>query len=559
MICRCSILGITLAVIPLISAESRKSAPEPKISSIYPMTATAGRSFHAVIRGTALAGAQSVIFTDTGFRGRVLGCAPEQAEEARGKPADLAQVELSIPAEAKPGDHAFRLITPAGLTNELVIRSTNEHILAESDATGPLQQFPLTINGRLAKRGESDSYWLELSAAQKLTFEVVSGSPAFDPSIAIYEPSGSWFDAKRLNRIAFNDEPLHFPGLASNPRLTYVFAKGGKYCLRVNAFTGQGGPDFVYELRITPAETPAPTLHPKRKETWEERQFTRVVSAEWMRDIAKRSGAKVDPKVPEIYTAVSADSREIPIMSAPGIIQGTIRKPAEVDRIKLRVDKPQDLAFEIETPSATMPRFNPIIRILEPSGSEVVTDVHTKLNNNGLYMMKMIQAKTTVSLNNPGEYILEIRDITTDCSGDDFTYRVLVRPQIPHVGRMLIAEDTLNLRAGTTKSLTVMVEREENFESPITFDVEGLPGGVTALLASSTPEEKPALFNGGKMERYTPKSHKAVLLFVASTEATAMTTPAKIRIVARPFVNGVLGDPIPVKEMPLLVIPRSAS
>ena len=69
-----------------------------------------------------------------------------------------------------------------------------------------------------------------------------------------------------------------------------------------------------------------------------------------------------------------------------------------------------------------MPRFNPILRVLEPGGAEIVTNVHTKLNNNGLYMMKMIQAKTTVSLRNPGEYILEIRDITTDCSGDDFAY-----------------------------------------------------------------------------------------------------------------------------------------
>ena len=174
-------------------------------------------------------------------------------------------------------------------------------------------------------------------------------------------------------------------------------------------------------------------------------------------------------------------------------------------------------------------------------------------------MMKMIQAKTTVSLRNPGEYIVEIRDITTDCAGDDFTYRVLVRPQIPHVGRMLIIEDALNLRAGTTKSVNVLVEREENFDSPVTFEVEGLPVGVSAVLAASTPEEKPALFNGGKMERYTPKSQKAVLLFIAASDASATTSPVTIRIIARPFVNGTLRDPIPVKSMPLLVIPRSAS
>ena len=292
MICRCSILGIL--VISVIAAESRKSAPEPKISSIYPMTAMAGHAFTAIIRGTALAGAQSVVFRDVGFSARVISSTLEQTEASSAKPADLVQVEFSIPAEAKTGDHSFRLITAAGLTNELVLRSTNQQLFNETDVTGPLHQFPAIINGRLAKRGETDSYWLDLTEGQKLTFEVISGSPAFDPSLSIYEPSGSWFDADRLNRIAFNDEPLHFPGLASNPRLTYGFPKAGKYCLRVNAFSGQGGPDFVYELRITTGETAAPSLHPKHKDTWDERQFTRAVSAEWMQDIVRRSGTVVN-------------------------------------------------------------------------------------------------------------------------------------------------------------------------------------------------------------------------------------------------------------------------
>ena len=133
-------------------------------------------------------------------------------------------------------------------------------------------------------------------------------------------------------------------------------------------------------------------------------------------------------------------------------MQGRLTKAAEVHSIRLRIDKPQDLAFEIETPEATMPRFNPIVRVLEIGGAEIVTNVHTKLNNNGLYMMKMIQAKTTVSFRNAGEFVMQIRDITTDCSGPDFAYRVLVRPQIPHVGRISVAEDALSIAAGATKA-----------------------------------------------------------------------------------------------------------
>ena len=39
-------------------------------------------------------------------------------------------------------------------------------------------------------------------------------------------------------------------------------------------------------------------------------------------------------------------------------------------------------------------------------GTRSTESVYTKLNNNSLYMMKMIEAKTTVSLKVPGEYTM---------------------------------------------------------------------------------------------------------------------------------------------------------
>ena len=40
------------------------------------------------------------------------------------------------------------------------------------------------------------------------------------------------------------------------------------------------------------------------------------------------------------------------------------------------------------------------------------------------------------------------------------------------------------------------------------FSIEGLPEGLTVVTGIANPEEKPLLFNGGKMERYTPKTQK---------------------------------------------------
>ena len=104
-----------------------------------------------------------------------------------------------------------------------------------------------------------------------MTFDVISGLPQiasagsaatvanFDPSLAIYDSEGSWFDPKRLNRIAYNDEPVWVFGKPTDAHLVHRFAKAGTYLLRVEAFAGQGGPDYSYQLKIAPGEAPQET------------------------------------------------------------------------------------------------------------------------------------------------------------------------------------------------------------------------------------------------------------------------------------------------------------
>src|SRR5438094_806553 len=81
-------------------------------------------------------------------------------------------------------------------------------------------------------------------AGQLLTFEVTSGFPQiaatgsaatvpnFDPALTIYEPAGSWFDPKRLKRIAYNDEPVWVFGKPTDPQLVHRFERAGEYLLR---------------------------------------------------------------------------------------------------------------------------------------------------------------------------------------------------------------------------------------------------------------------------------------------------------------------------------------
>ncbi|MBI1786240.1 MAG: hypothetical protein HYR60_01650 [Acidobacteria bacterium] len=537
-----------------------KKPPEPRVFSVFPPGGRQGGRFQAAIRGVSLEGARAVEFAGRGVQASVIRVEPEPVpagEPPPATPVDVVQVEVTVAPESTLGAHSFRVVTARGVTNSIALRVVAEQVIGE-DAAGELSRFPMVVNGRIGRKGETDDFWVKVREGQTLTMEAAAFDKSFDPSVMLLEPSGSWFDPKRLNRIAFNDEPLYYPELSTDARLTHRFEKAGRYCVRVSAFSGQGGPDYAYQLRIVEGAPPPPDLHPKSKEEWEERRFTRRLSPDWPARVAARGAA---PKVetPEVYRAATGGDGSTPVMKIPGIVEGAIARPGETHAIRLTVDKPQDLAIEVETAEATLPRFNPVVRLLEAGGREVVTNVYTKLNNCGGYMMKMIQAKTTFSLQAAGEYKLEIRDITTGRGGPDFAYRVLVRPQIPHAGKVEMTEDRVNLEPGQTKPLTLSLEREEEFAGFIAVSAEGLPAGVSAMTGAENPVEKPPLMNGGKVERYISRPQTSVLLLVASPDAPPTEMPVTIRVVARPVVDGRLMDPVSVRQVPVMVAGRRPS
>ena len=153
-----------------------------------------------------------------------------------------------------------------------------------------------------------------------------------------------------------------------------------------------------------------------------------------------------------------------------------------------------------------------------------------------------------------GEYTIQVRDITTNGAGSDFLYRILIRPQVPHVGKIEAAEDHINLEAGASHPVIATIDREEGFREYVTLDVEGLPQGVTVLPALEDHEEPPPLPNGGRLERYVAKPQRAAVMLVAADSAPVTGMPVRVRLVARLQHEGHLFTPIAAKEIWLMVI-----
>jgi hypothetical protein len=200
--------------------------------------------------------------------------------------------------------------------------------------------------------------------------------------------------------------------------------------------------------------------------------------------------------------------------------------------------------------------FNPVVRLLNEKGEEVATNILAGRGACTGALTKSLQPKVTVPLRDTGDYTVEVRDLTADLAGPRFRYRVLVRPQIPHIGEVRIAEDHVNLYPGEAKTVRVVFDREEDFRGALAVAVEGLPKGVEALASADFEPDKDPPMTKGKRERYLARTERTVLAFRAMEDAEVTAQPVVVRLVARAIVGSKPGAAIARKEIPLMVVAK---
>src|SRR5260370_24453472 len=317
-------------------------AVEPKLLSVYPSTGQQGATFSATLRGNSLREATAVFFNDGSLTAFIEASEAEISDKSAKGRFDLVNLRIQVEKNAKPGVYPLRLVTPRGISNSVMLHVVEYPVAEEPagshetpDTAVVVKKLPVVFNGRIAQRGESDYYSFDALAGQTLTFEAISGLPSIgaagrnaagiDPSLTLYEPSGSWFDPKRLNRIAFNDEPLWVLGQITDAYLVHRFEKAGRYLVRIEAFSGQGGADYNYQLKIIPGE--APQDRARAIGSWEERGFARHLSANRLNELAERGGKAQTEKAIESYRGAGIAQSPAPLFTLPGTIQVGLTHP----------------------------------------------------------------------------------------------------------------------------------------------------------------------------------------------------------------------------------------
>ncbi len=428
--------------------------------------------------------------------------------------------------------------------------------------------------------------------------------------LLIEGPALSWEPIHRYERTSSTGKFTLFR------RFAHRFPSPGRYFLSVGAFVGAGDPNHGYQLRVVRRQSAAPQwvlgklAHPDPSD-WLERDsatlrqlgsFRRPLEPDRLAILQSRSGTTLknpDAVVPgELSPDEGGTSSHSPphasllnpapeaepnntlnrpgAVEIPGLIEGCLQKPGDVDIFRFRARAGQKLAFEIETPQTSPPQFNPWLKLFDSQGKQLVSNIYMEYGGDGDDVNKTVERKTIYTFEQAGDYYVQVRDLTSLQGGPHFIYRLLVRPQIPHLGRIEVSlgvtsslstlidkTDRINLEAGQAKEMVIVCEKEEDFQGEVALSVDNLPPGVQAWISTAASwtetlmrgiQYRPLEVEVMTSRHHRPERSATTLLLRAGPDAPIADPPRFLHLMAQPVVSGRAGPAVLAARIPFLVI-----
>ncbi len=534
---RVSAFFVPLIVLPL--PELRAQAA-PTLVALFPMGGQRGTVVDVEVRGAGLAGTNAVWLgegtkLDSLSSSAHANCtrSPDGlaahvkavADDAR------AKVQLVIDPKARVGFHTLALVSSGGLSASLSFWVSPHAVIQETAAAHNTPEsaqpvkLPIAVNGRLCKSGQLNYYGFAIAREQAVAFEVVALHGAgFDPQLALYETGGSFLDPTRSRRLLFREE-ITQGSMPASRRMTHDFIKPARYVVNVGNLFAQGSGDFSYLLRIAPEE---PKPHADSAGAWAQRRLQELRS----RTVAGEAMAV------ELMQEAAPNGKpdQTRLLKIPAVVEGTIGRPGDIDRYRFMAQAGQKLAFEVQTPRAAPPQFNLRLDVVDAKGAVVLSNLQVREGKIGTEAAKVIQIAPQLmgQLDQEGEYSLRVRDLTSIHGSPDHVYRVLVRPQVPHVGEGRIQPaGPVNLVPGGRQRLMVNTPSKEGYTGTLAIAVEGLPQGVKAFVGANNTIE-----------------------LVADTSAPFTPLPQVVRISGLPVVGEKSGSGFLMSAIPVMIVKK---
>lgn len=249
-----SAIGLGLALAVASPAESPMIPPT--VARISPEGMERGTTASFTIEGRSLTDASAIVFDAPGLSAKVseITDVPEQitgpragvdlaAQVPLGK-KQTARLEITVAKDATPGIHRFRVRTPLGTSNLVVIAvgalPEVKRRVAEMDGGAPPQtvELPATLVGTIAKAGEKHTYRFAGKEGEEIVFSVQASAlgSKLASLLVLSDNSGQTIATSARNPTARDAE------------LDFKLPKSGDYTISVGDRNLEGGEGYFYRL-----------------------------------------------------------------------------------------------------------------------------------------------------------------------------------------------------------------------------------------------------------------------------------------------------------------------
>jgi hypothetical protein len=461
-----------------------------------------------------------VIFTDADRE--TMAEIRDKLEDVQRRPsipaiAEIVILQITLAADAAPGQRELRVEAAAGLTNPIVFsvgelpefsRKPARVAPAYNVVNGatpviravPRQlepptgiALPAVLNGQMMP-GTSDQYRFQAKKGQQL----VAAASARELIPYISDAVPGWFQAALTLRdaqgkeLASADHYLFHP----DPLLHYEIPRDGDYVVEIHDSIYRGREDFIYRITIGEApvitsifplggkagariaiETHGWNLPAARVTQSFKGKATGVYPVSLRKDgWTSNTVPFVLDSLPETMAKQRIGHREkAQKVKLPVIVNGRIAQPGESQFFRFDGRAGDEIVAEVSARRLGSP-LDSVLRLTNASGKEMAFNDDFKDAGAGLITH---QADSHIFLKLPakGTYYLQLADAQRK-GGLEYGYRLRISHPQPDF-ELRVAPSSLNLRTGSTAPIAVYALRRDGFAGEIALKLKDAPAGFT--------------------------------------------------------------------------------
>jgi hypothetical protein len=423
---------------------------------------------------------------------------------------EMVVIELDIEPGAAPGDRQLRLQTRAGLTNPICLQvgslpeareqEPNDPCAPADLPAEPVLDLPVLLNGQIMP-GDIDRFRFRARRGERLVIDaharrlipyLADAVPGwFQATIALYDAQG--------REVAYDDDYRFEP----DPVLFYEVPNTGEYSLEIRDAIYRGREDFVYRVAVGPLPFitemfplggAAGVKTVAAVAGWnlpgDRLPLDTSPGAEAVRSASLRRDGRISNEVPYAVDTLPESLEiepndavnEAASLALPGIVNGHIAKPGDVDRFRFEGRAGDSIVAEVIA-RRLHSSLDSVLTLADASGDVLAWNDDRKTIDAGR-LTHHADSYLMTTLPKDGGYVLRLTDAQHQ-GGAACAYRLRVGPPRPDFALRMVPS-TLNLAAGRATPITFHVLRKDGFDGPIEISLKDPPAGF-ALHGATIP------------------------------------------------------------------------